>query len=44
LRFEAGLRCKDIAALLHKPEGTVRSLLSRSLNYLRALYQEEPGG
>jgi RNA polymerase sigma factor (sigma-70 family) len=44
LRFEAGLRCKDIAALLHRPEGTVRSLLSRSLNYLRTLYQEESGG
>lgn len=44
LRFEAGLRCKDIAALINKPEGTVRSMLSRSLNYLRKLYQQEPGG
>lgn len=44
LRFEAGLRCKDIAALINKPEGTVRSMLSRSLNYLRKLYQQESGG
>lgn len=44
LHFEAGLRCKDIAALLNKREGTIRSLLSRSLNFLRQLYQQEPGG
>lgn len=44
LRFEAGLRCKDIAALINKPEGTVRSMLSRSLNCLRKLYQQESGG
>lgn len=44
LRFEAGLRCKDIAIVLNKREGTVRSLLSRSLNFLRKVYQEESGG
>lgn len=41
LHFEAGLRCKDIATLLNKREGTIRSLLSRSLNILRHLYQQE---
>ena len=44
LRFEAGLRCKDIAGLIHKPEGTVRSMLSRALNQLRRLYAQESGG
>lgn len=44
LRFEAGLRCKDIATLLNKREGTIRSLLSRSLNILRRRYQQEPEG
>jgi RNA polymerase sigma factor (sigma-70 family) len=43
LRFEAGLRCKEIAMLLNKREGTVRSLLSRALNLLREGYQKEPG-
>lgn len=43
LHFEAGLRCKEIALLLQKREGTVRSLLSRALNILRKLYQEETG-
>lgn len=44
LRFEAGLRCKDIATLIKKPEGTVRSMLSRALNTLRKLYEQESGG
>ncbi len=44
LRFEAGLRCTEIAVLLGKPEGTIRSLLSRALNILRQVYQEESGG
>ena len=43
LHFETGLRCKEIAILLNKREGTVRSLLSRSLNVLRKMYQEEIG-
>ena len=43
LRFEAGLRCKDIATVLNKREGTIRSLLSRSLNFLRRVYQKESG-
>lgn len=44
LRFETGLRCKDIAGLIQKPEGTVRSILSRALNNLRKLYVQESGG
>ena len=38
LRFASGLRCTEIAVLLDKPEGSVRSLLSRALNTLRAIY------
>ncbi len=41
LRFAAGMRCKEIAALLNKSEGTVRSLLSRTLNILRAIYEKQ---
>lgn len=39
LRFAAGLRCSEIAQLLHKREGTVRSILSRTLNFLRTIYE-----
>lgn len=39
LRFIGGLRCTEIAALLHKREGAVRSILSRALNELRKHYQ-----
>lgn len=44
LRFADGLRCKDIAAYLQKNEGTVRSLLSRTLNTLRGLYEKNQEG
>ena len=40
LRFAAGLRCSEIAQLLHKREGTVRSMLSRALNFLRTIYEK----
>ncbi len=40
LRFGDGLRCTEIATLLGKREDTVRKLLSRTLNTLRALYGE----
>lgn len=40
LRFASGLRCTEIAVLLDKPEGSVRSLLSRALNMLRTIYTE----
>lgn len=41
LRFFGGLRCAEIAAVLGKREGTVRVLLSRSLNLLRKIYEEQ---
>lgn len=44
LRFIAGLRCTEIAALLHKREGAVRSILSRALNTLRKHYQRSRNG
>lgn len=39
LRFAGGLRSREIASLLQKREGTVRSLLARSLNFLRSTYE-----
>jgi RNA polymerase sigma factor (sigma-70 family) len=44
LRFTDGLRCKEIAARVQKNEGTVRSLLSRTLNGLRGLYAKPTEG
>lgn len=38
LRFSDGLRCAEIASRVHKSEGAVRTLLSRSLNLLRGIY------
>lgn len=40
LRFVDGLRCKEIAVRLNKSEGAIRSLLSRTLNVLRGLYEK----
>jgi RNA polymerase sigma factor (sigma-70 family) len=39
LRFGGGLRCTEIATLLNKREGTIRSIISRALNELRKHYQ-----
>jgi RNA polymerase sigma-70 factor, ECF subfamily len=39
LRFIGGLRCTEIAALLKKRDGTIRSILSRALNELRKYYE-----
>lgn len=41
LRFADGLRTKEIAEQLKKSDGAVRSLLLRSLNFLRHLYAHE---
>jgi RNA polymerase sigma-70 factor (ECF subfamily) len=41
LRFAHGLRSSEIAAVMGKREGSVRALLARALNFLRALYQEQ---
>lgn len=39
-RFIGGLRCTEIAILLNKREGTIRSILSRALNELRKHYEQ----
>jgi|SRR5579885_547987 len=43
LRFEEGLRTKEIALKLHRSDGAIRSLLLRSLNLLRNLYHSQEG-
>lgn len=44
LRFTLGLRSTEIARMLHKREGAVRTMLSRTLNTLRDLYKQKEGG
>jgi RNA polymerase sigma factor (sigma-70 family) len=39
LRFTYNLPCAEIARLMHKKEGAIRTLLSRSLNRLRSIYE-----
>lgn len=41
LHFTGGLNCVEIAAVLRKREGTVRTMLSRALNRLRNMYKNE---
>jgi RNA polymerase sigma factor (sigma-70 family) len=41
LRFAHGLRSSEIARVMGKREGSVRSLLARALNFLRTLYKKE---
>lgn len=43
LRFAHGLRSPEIARVMGKREGTVRSLLARALSFLRNLYEKEQG-
>ncbi|WP_126554995.1 RNA polymerase sigma factor [Dictyobacter kobayashii] len=43
LRFGHGLRSKEIAQRLNKSDNLVRVLLSRALNYLRGMYQQQEG-
>jgi RNA polymerase sigma-70 factor (ECF subfamily) len=40
LRYRNGLRFYEIAAMLGKPEGTVRQLFVRTLRQLRAIYDQ----
>ena len=40
LRFAHGLSCAEIATALEKKEGAVRMLLSRTLRFLRAVYDK----
>jgi len=44
LRFADGLSCAEIAARLHKSEGAIRTLLSRTLNLLRSIYEHRRKG
>jgi RNA polymerase sigma factor (sigma-70 family) len=41
LRFSENLRCAQIAVRVGKPEGSIRSLLSRALKLLRRNYHEQ---
>ncbi len=43
LRYGDGLRCAEIALLLNKREAAVRKLLSRSIIFLRQVYQQTEG-
>lgn len=44
LRFAHGLRSTEIAKRLNKNEGAVRMLLSRTLNFLRQIYEKPEEG
>jgi RNA polymerase sigma-70 factor, ECF subfamily len=44
LRFGHGLKSKEIAAVLEKSDGTVRALLLRTLQRLRAIYTDQTKG
>jgi RNA polymerase sigma-70 factor, ECF subfamily len=44
LRFANDLRCAEIATVLQKNEGAVRMLLSRTMKFLRAIYEKEARG
>lgn len=41
LRVVYGLRCTEIASVLGKKEGTVRTALARALNTIRTIYEKE---
>ncbi len=43
LRYGDGLNCPEIALLLNKTEGAVRKHLSRTILYLRQVYQQGEG-
>lgn len=40
LRYGNGLRLVEIAVMLERPQGTVRKMLARTLQQLRALYEQ----
>ncbi|QBD79607.1 sigma-70 family RNA polymerase sigma factor [Ktedonosporobacter rubrisoli] len=44
LRFMAGLRCAEIASVLNKREGAIRTMLSRALNTVRGFYRQKGEG
>jgi RNA polymerase sigma factor (sigma-70 family) len=41
LRFTSGLPCAEIAEILNKREGAIRTMLSRTLNTLRNIYRQQ---
>ncbi len=41
LRFTGGLPCAEIAEVLNKREGAIRTMLSRTLNTLRNIYRQQ---
>ncbi|MGH2478309.1 MAG: RNA polymerase sigma factor [Ktedonobacteraceae bacterium] len=41
LRFADELSCAQIAACMHKSEGAIRTMLSRTLNLLRGIYTQQ---
>lgn len=41
LRFTGGLRCTEIAVVLNKSDGAIRTMLSRALNILRNICEQE---
>ncbi len=41
LRFSGGLRCAEIATVLNKREGAIRTLLSRAVDALRKVYMQQ---
>lgn len=41
LRFADELPCAQIAAQMHKSEGAIRTMLSRTLNLLRSIYTQQ---
>lgn len=44
LRFAEELPCAQIATHMHKSEGAIRTMLSRTLNLLRGIYTQRKGG
>jgi RNA polymerase sigma factor (sigma-70 family) len=44
LRFGNELRCAEIALHMHRSEGAIRTLLSRTLNLLRGIYDKNREG
>lgn len=41
LRFADELSCGQIAVCMHKSEGAIRTMLSRTLNFLRGIYTQQ---
>jgi len=44
LRYRNGLRFQEIATILERSEGAIRQLLLRTLQHLRAIYDQQEGG